>query len=241
MLTLEEAIQKRTSTRTFTDETPAAAIIDEVCRPYSCLRPLDAGVVGNGKVGTYGVIKGRPAYVAVIAGDEFRAGLEGERAVIEFTRRGLGTCWLGGTFNSRLAGKAVSVAAGERIVAVIAVGHPAPRRRVLESVMRLAVRSSSRKAVPSLIIAGVPAPQLARAMEAVSLAPSACNRQPWRFAFNTSGHIDVYGDPSDSFVKLDVGIAVAHFLMVRPDYRLAPSPGNHPKLTAITTLLPPDV
>lgn len=240
-MTIKEAIESRCSTRSFTDANPPREEIAALCSGHSCLRPVDPSLVGEGRVGSYGFISGHPDYVAVVAGDQFRAGIEGEKLVIELTRRGLGTCWLGATFNRKLVESVVKPGSDESIAAIIAIGYAAPKRRLLESMGRMVMRSSSRKKLEDLIIAGTPAPYLKDALEALRLAPSATNCQPWRLAFNPNGSIDVYGTPSDSFMKLDVGIGVANFLMMRPDYRTAPNNNSHPRLEPVITLLPSDV
>lgn len=236
-----QVIETRKSVRSFTDETPSADIL---CRcgaessPY--LKVVDAAAIGNGRVGTYGVISGRPAYVAVVCKDDeqVQAGIDGERMVLALTELGIGTCWLGGTFSRQRVTEAVAVPDGARCVTVIAAGYARQHRGLVERVMRTSVRADHRMCVSDFIIAGVAPRELDSALEAVRLAPSACNRQPWRFAFNLSGSIDVYGTPSDSFMKLDVGIALAHFLAVQPHYRMTENTHYIPKLTAITTLIP---
>lgn len=236
MLTIKEAIMQRRSTRTFTDRVPDASVIAEVCRGSKYLVPIAPITPGNGRVGTYGIIKGNPSYIAVVAGDEFHAGIEGERAVIELTRRGLATCWLGGTFNRKLVEKSTAIDKDSRIVAVIAVGYASESQSLVEHFMRMSVKASSRLPHDRIVIAGAVPDYLGEALEALRRAPSACNRQSWRLAFNPSGSIDVYGDPSDSFMKIDVGIAVSHFLMMRPDYRLTAPRNTHPKYVALATL-----
>lgn len=228
--------------RSFTDSTPSPDIL---CRcgaessPY--LRIIDPGTLGNGRIGSYGVISGRPAYVAVVCKDDelVQAGIDGERMVLALTGHGLGTCWLGGTFNRpRVLAAMPPLPDGVKCVAVIAVGYPKQHRGLVERVMRKAVRADHRMCVSDFIIAGAAPAYLAAALEAVRMAPSACNRQPWRFAFNPSGSIDVYGTPSDSFMTLDVGIALAHFLAVAPQYKLVGNDHPHPTLTPVATLIP---
>lgn len=235
------AIEWRESVRSFTSDTPS---LDELkacgagMSPY--LRVIAKSLEGE-KVGSYGIISGSPAYVAVVCRDDelLEAGMAGERMVIELSARGLGTCWLGGTFDRPAVVEALTpMAPGERCAAIIAVGHAAPRRRMVERVMRMAVRSSKRRCVSDFIIAGAAPERLGAALEAVRLAPSACNRQPWRFAFNPAGSIDVYGTPSDRFMMLDVGIALAHFLAVEPGYRIEPNHHPHPTLVPVATLVP---
>lgn len=234
MLSIPEAISKRTSTRTFTQQQPPEGLLDELCAGSDTLTVLDQATLGEGRIGSYGIIRGKPRYVAVAGTDLFKGGMEGERLVIELTRRGLATCWISGTFNRSLADRA----AGRDTVAVIAAGYAAPRASLVEKMMRSAVHARWRLPMTDIIIAGVEPPFLIDALEALRLAPSACNRQPWRLAFNPSGTIDVYGDPKDSLMLLDCGIALSHFLMLRPDYRITSNRNAHPELKPIATLTP---
>lgn len=243
MLTLSGAIESRRSTRTFTGATPGEDILRECgagILPHIFLLP--AGTLRHGKVGTYGIIKGMPAYVAVVhrrddTPDTLAAGIDGERFVLECTRRGLGTCWLGGTFNRSDVRRALpDLGPGDTIAAVIATGTPADSPRLLDRLMRKAARSDSRRPLADIVIAGDVPPSLTKALEAVRLAPSVTNRQPWRLAFNRDGSIDIYGDPRDSFMTLDTGIALSHFLALAPGYTICPPRSTHPRLTPIAHL-----
>lgn len=243
MLTLTQAIETRRSTRTFTGPAPDEALL-RLCGAGAGTHvlPLPAGTLRHGKVGTYGIIKGSPAYVAVVhraddTADTLRAGIEGERFVLECTRLGLGTCWLGGTFNRTDVRRALpGLPDGHTVAAVIAVGTPASSPRLLDRLMRKVARSDNRRPLADIIIAGEAPAALTKALEALRLAPSAANRQPWRLAFNRDGSIDVYGDPRDSFMTLDTGIALAHFLALAPAFTLLPPRSTHPTLTPLAHL-----
>lgn len=243
MLTLPQAIESRRSTRTFAGPVPADTLLRECGAgrlPHVLLMP--GGTLRHGKVGTYGIIKGTPAYVAVVhrsgdTADTLAAGIDGERFVLESTRRGLGTCWLGGTFNRADVRRALPcLRPDDTIAAVIAAGTPADRPRLLDRLMRKAVRADRRRPLDKIVIAGEIPPELVKAIEAARLAPSAANRQPWRFAFNPDGSIDIYGDPADSFMTLDTGIALSHFLALTPGYTVRPPRSTHPTLTPLAHL-----
>ncbi len=235
-MTLREAIAIRCSTRAFAGERPSHSFLAELCKDSELLAPIDIDSLGGGRVGTYGIIQGRPAYVAVSAADRLQAGIDGERLVLELTRQGYDTCWLGASYDGRLVERATSWDATDTI-AVIAVGKRAKRRSMIERVMSAAVGARKRKPLDQLILSGSPSGEIAEALEAARLAPSACNRQPWRFVVHPSGEIDVFGTPSDSFMLLDVGIAIAHIFAVCPDYKLSPCTARFPNLTPIATLI----
>ena len=52
-----------------------------------------------------------------------------ERAVLAATDLGLGTCWLGGTFNKSSFARKIDIAEGEVMPAVIAMGYPTETSR----------------------------------------------------------------------------------------------------------------
>ena len=58
-----DTILARCSVRSFTDETPSIDLLRELCADSPYLRPVDPAIIGSERVGTYGVITGRPAYV----------------------------------------------------------------------------------------------------------------------------------------------------------------------------------
>lgn len=242
MLTLTEAIEARRSVRSFAGATPGADSLPPIPpneTHMALLRPTD---LADSRIGTYGIIKGAPAYVAVMYdktddADALAAGMAGERFVLECVRRGLGTCWLGGTFNRAKVARSLGASNAARVQAVIAVGEPAAKRSVMERVMRHVAASDKRKPLSQLIIAGDVPAALTKALDAVRLAPSAMNRQPWRFAFNGNGSVDVYADPADSFMALDTGIALCHFLLFAPGYRVEPPRHPHPLLKPLASLI----
>ncbi|MGN0222861.1 MAG: nitroreductase family protein [Muribaculaceae bacterium] len=231
-----DTILARCSVRSFTDETPSADLLRELCADSPYLAVVDPAIIGSERVGTYGVITGRPAYVAAV-GDPLQAGIAGEKLVIELTRRGFGTCWLGATFSRAVANKALQLSDNKDIIAAIAIGTATKMRRPIDWIMHVGARGGSRKPMAKLILDGQPADNLAEAVEAMRWAPSAYNRQPWRFAFRPDGAIEVHGLAGD-YLLLDCGIAIAHFLLLKPDYELSAPPAPRPDLTPIATLQP---
>lgn len=241
MLTLLQAIEARRSVRTFTQQTPDAGLLAE-CGAGAGRLHLYTPAPGS-RLGTYGVISGAPAYVAVLCEpgsvqDSFEAGRDGERFVLQCVRRGLGTVWLGGTFDRLAVASSLPEGDSRTVAAVIAVGYPAGRRRLVERIMQGAARSASRLPVEQLIVAGRPDAVISRGIAAARLAPSALNAQPWRFAVNLDRSVDLYGGGRDKFLALDCGIAAEHFLIAAPSYTLAPPRHPAPRLEALASLNP---
>lgn len=187
-------------------------------------------------LGTYGVVSGARAFMvgAVAAGpmDMEDFGYVFEAAVLAATGLGLNTCWLGASFNRSSFARAIRLRGEEVLPAVSPVGYAAERMTVTDATTRYLARSARRKEWGELFFDGgwgralspEAAGVYAQALEAVRLAPSASNRQPWRIVkrpgqdafdlflrrtpfYNTK----VINVPGGDLQRLDMGIAMRHF------------------------------
>jgi nitroreductase len=144
------------------------------------------------------------------------AGYVGEAAVLEATRLGLGTCWIGGGFRKRKTADLVELAPGERVYTVIALGSAPEDWTTGERVTAAAAGADRRmplvEIAPSIETELWPAWALA-GIELARLAPSARNRQPWRFRLEGEDVIVSYEGRETAYVskRLDCGIAMLHF------------------------------
>ena len=224
-----EAVAVRRSRRTFDDSAVDDSLLDAVAQICDQFRPYpDARVelvrspqvdIFRGAIGPYGKVSGATHLLVFIAGAgpfaQQRLGYTGEGCVLEATRLGLETCWVGGFFDHRKVGRIVSLRAEERVFAVSPVGHAAATRSATERAMEGMAGSHKRKALESLVD-GSPSewPEWAQAAVACArLAPSATNRQPWRFAF-ADGSLVLSMNRSPELPRvtkrLDCGIAMLH-------------------------------
>ena len=140
-----------------------------------------------------------------------KLGFFGELIVLEATGLGLGTCWVGGTFNRDA--EIFSVASGEALALIITIGNvPAgqtPRERMI---YRVAHRRA--KPIGQLYSADRKPPKwFMRGVRAASLAPSALGKQPVKFIYRDEiASAEVPAENTMQFV--DLGIAKAHFAIV---------------------------
>jgi nitroreductase len=168
----------------------------------------------RGLLGRYGA----PAFAVMIGkasdpGAPVRVGYTGEALILEATAIGLGTCWVGGMFRDEEARKSVSLAAGERIFALTPLGVGARDFSLKEKLYIRGAGSRKRKAKEDLIEGTSPRPWQDAAVAAARLAPSARNRQPWRFILGPDSITVVRGDGPDGDrcpKSLDCGIAMLH-------------------------------
>ncbi len=156
------------------------------------------------RLGTYGFIKGATGF---IVGAVQRAphdledyGYLLEEIVLFATGIGLGTCWLGGTFTrSTFVRRFGGLGRHETMPAVLSVGHIGDDGRG-----RIREREEGGRRLPAgeLFFEGrygqpLPVASAGRyvaALEAVRMAPSATNKQPWRIVHDGVGDASRGGD-----------------------------------------------
>ncbi|MCX6565302.1 MAG: nitroreductase family protein [Candidatus Aminicenantes bacterium] len=172
----------------------------------------------RGVIGSYGRISGAPAFAVMIGTSSSPAaaafvGYTGEGLILEATALGLGTCWVSGMFRRSEVEKRVVLSGFERVFAVTPLGLGERDFSFKEKLYVRAAGSKKRKVLDEMTQGTSPLPWQKKALEAARAAPSAGNRQPWRFAL-TPGSITVRWDSGRNGVRypksLDCGIAMLH-------------------------------
>jgi nitroreductase len=96
---------------------------------FAVTSSLDGLAGRGGRIGTYGVIKGAASFiVGVVEAGDFACvdyGYCMEGLILEATRLGLGTCWVGGVFDRGLVKKALGAGKAEFCPAISPLGIPA--------------------------------------------------------------------------------------------------------------------
>jgi len=179
-----------------------------------------ADLVLKGAVGNYGKVKGARAFIALVGNMESvhaqeRAGYTGEGIVLEAVAMGLDTCWVGGLFRQDLAASLADIHDREQVLAVIPVGHALQDWSLEERLMTGFGRTHKRKPPEALLQdrEGHVSSWLEAAIEAARLAPSAVNRQPWRFRASDEALTVSLDDTKLLHTiskRLDCGIAMLH-------------------------------
>ena len=162
-----------------------------------------------------------------------------EKIVLFAESLGVGTTWIAGTMNRSAFEKALELSEGEVMPCVSPLGYPAKKMSLRESMMRKGIKADSRFRFEDLFFAGsfetplseAAAGNLRDALEAVRLAPSAVNKQPWRILVDQdSVHFYKYcsrgfiSDAGWDIQKIDMGIALCHFELVASESGVAVSP-----------------
>lgn len=235
-----ETIKKRCSVRTYQDKELEPDVremlqsyMDNLENPFGMQVKkyiIDKKLASEGeKLGTYGVIKGASTFMGISVPDKdlahVAAGYEFENLILEATALGLGTVWLAATFNREGFASAMGVPKDELFPAISPIGYPAAKRSLTESLMRTAMRSSSRKEWNTLFyLDNFQTPlhkdesgDYAEPLEMLRLAPSDKNTQPWRVlkASNSYHFFVTYKSGisrgEEIIKRVDAGIALSHF------------------------------
>jgi len=177
-------------------------------------------------IGSYGLITGASSY-AIITGktskDNFKAnihaGVVGEGLILEATSLGLNTCWMGGFFDRKEVQSEVEIEEDEEILAITPLGNAKDSLTITERLAKLASGSRKRKSLSELCdedFSDKTKRWMKRAVKLARLAPSAMNRQPWRFGTNGEELIfrsAIQKNKQSVSPYLDCGIALLHLLV----------------------------
>lgn len=188
------------------------------------------------------VLSGETLFVAGITAKvpyaDVAFGYSFEKLVLYAWSLGIGTTWIGGTMKRELFERAAGLSAGEMMPCVSPLGYPADKRSIRETIMRRGVGADSRMPVEKIFFDGVwgkglpPERQekIADLIEMVRWAPSAVNRQPWRivvsdgcFHFYEKRDKGYIGEKTGDLQKIDVGIALCHFVAGMEERGAAPA------------------
>ena len=248
---ITQIIKQRISARTYTQRpleandaatlaeflasNPSGAFQSKLRFQLFAAKPGDADAL-NG-LGTYGQIK-HPAGFIIGAMDASAKNLEDfgyatEQIVLQATDIGVGTCWLGGSFQQSHFAKAMRCASDETVPAAISIGYPADKLSWRDRLIHVMIDTKKRFPWEQLFfldsfqtpLTQTQAGQYAVPLEMVRLAPSAGNFQPWRIvkaAQENMCHFYLTRKPGYNrsekkhfkmadLQRIDLGIAMCHF------------------------------
>jgi nitroreductase len=231
-MSVVELIKERKSVRSYAGKPLGTELISSIREYVNQLNPpfgakarieIASTQVGNQpvKLGTYGVISGAADFLVLIneggVMSDVGAGYMFEQVVLYCTELGLGTCWLGGTINRKDFMEQVKLKQEESIAIISPVGFRREKRRLVDTMMRVAAGSDNRKPFGSLFFKenfDVPLDEKAvdrykTPLEMVRLAPSASNKQPWRVVLKDE--IFHFYHRVGRFSANDIGIALCNF------------------------------
>ena len=190
---------------------------------------LDPGDLKN--LGTYGMITGAKYFIAGTDKCDSKKdhclvdfGYVFEKIILFITDLGLGTCWLGGTFNKKGFSEKIILKQDEVIPAVSPFGIISKKKNIKSSIIRKLAGSKNRKQWDKLFFNNSFLNPLDESdsgsyqvpLEMVRLAPSASNKQPWRIIMENKNilHFFIKRSRIPGYLNMqyiDIGISLCHF------------------------------
>ena len=225
MNTLRKAIKIRRSRRKYLPEplkVCVAAKLQVIIEEYNSRENLDMRlIIDNGEPfggfrSNYGLFAGVRNYIALIGNRNDAVNLEklgyyGQLLVLHATTLGLGTCWVGASFDHEFYPFDLDENKGESIVCVITIGNVSQDYSAIEKYVRKATHRK-RKTIDQMYISDGPVPAwFLSGMEAVRPAPSAVNRKSVMFTYKDNTVTASVRDINAIGAALDLGIAKLHF------------------------------
>ena len=208
-MTIEEAIDARHSVRQYKD-TPLSdehiialrSKMEQINRDRGLHLQLIIGEpkAFSGLLARYIKFSGAVNYMALVGRKtdnlKEKLGYEGEKLVLMAQQMGLNTCWVAGSFSKN---KAVQVGKDEKFVAVIAIGYGENQGKPHVS-----------KPVEEVAALAYTSDWFQKGVECAMLAPSAMNKQNFKFAQMADGKV-MATEGHGAYAGLDLGIAKLHF------------------------------
>lgn len=209
---IKEAVRARHSVRQFKEtaiEESAAKELEEVIKECNDQSGLNIQLVLNDPecfdtfLAHYGKFTNANNYIALVGNKDIpdldeKAGYYGQKIVLKAQMLGLNTCWVAGTYGK---GKCkADMAAGEKIVCVIAIGYgenEGTKHKSKPLAKLCAVREEN---MPAWFRDG---------MKAAMMAPTAVNQQ--KFYVDIDGEEAVITAKKGPLTKIDLGIVKYNF------------------------------
>ena len=162
---------------------------------------------------SYGMFSGVRNMIALVGPGDLpnfkeRCGYYGQKVLLGATTLGLGTCWVCGTYDRSKV--PCQMKKGDVLCGVIVVGPVAPQPGTKEKLIRGALHRNHKSAAELSRGMGDAPDWFQSGINAVVRAPSAMNRQAYRFTYS-NGTVTVQQTEHTTYSDVDLGIAKLQF------------------------------
>ena len=238
---LAEAVFQRRSVRSFQlkkpDERAVAALRSEISYATSRDAAIHFQLFLNdpshfeGFTAGYGMFRNARHYVACVVDTSYedcmqRAGYWAEKVALRAVSKGLGTCFVSGTYKSDSVAAQLRVT--WRIPFILLVGYESDRRNTLMARMMKGLAGSARRPSAASVLSSDSMsyeevlkqwPELQKPLEAVAAAPSSMNRHPARICIQPGDTPDmprITAKVNKEYAQsdIDLGIALCNWQIV---------------------------
>lgn len=229
---LYDNIFKRVSTRDFSNHEIEDTVFNKIKIKAEEINKVDSNFkiivvpeaddsIYKGIIGSYGKIKGAPAYAVFIGKKNDKeimqkVGYLGEMFILDILSDNISTCWLSGTINRDNISKNINLEDDFEIYAITPLGYASDSNNAAHTLIKMMLNSSNRKDIKEITNLGevdAKTEWMSTISEAVRRGPSARNLQPWYLEFKEEQVIlksSIDSSINGSKVGIDIGIAKLH-------------------------------
>ena len=220
-----EAISKRTSRRTYDGRTIEQEKIDKLKKVINEVNEkskLNIKLLDNaesflkGFKASYGMISGVNTVIALVGSSKDKdlkekVGYYGEFILLEAVSLGLGTCWVGGSYNRKKCIEALELSNNEELVCIIVLGNVNKNKSLKEKIIgRIGTKKPSFDEL--LLECDVNTPNWVKSgIEEAMLAPTAKNLKTVGYSYRKGELSSFIIDKKSNYEEIDIGISMAHF------------------------------
>ena len=227
-------LRSRRSVRAYTSQSLEKSVVDAIKAEITMINTVEAGMrfqlilddpaPFDGFRNSYGLLRNVRNYIACVIEPSYpdtyqRCGYCAQQLVTLAVSLGLGTCYVGGSYNADLT--SAQLRAGEKIPFLIALGYEDKGKETLIAKVGKSLTHISKKRPADILTSDVSIsenanrPLLYTGLEAMLCAPSSMNRQPVRVEYRQGEILAKVGSGSNSDL-IDLGIALFNFQAVYP-------------------------
>lgn len=183
------------------------------------------------KIGTYGVIRNPAGYVVGMTKNDkahlVDFGYTFEVFMLQLLSLGIGTCWLGGTFDRKMLSAKFEKNSSYIIPAITPIGYHDEKPSIIEKTMRRFANSDNKFDFETICFKDDFKTPLSKneagnyeiPLEMIRVGPSASNKQPWRMVVDQDANVHFFIKHTPNYSNklhfdmqfLDIGIGMAHF------------------------------
>lgn len=221
-MTNKDAIEIRKSRRKYLATpiaTPIIGKLEQLIEEYNKKENLniqlilDNSEVFNSFKKSYGILTGVQHYIALVGKQsdndrKEKLGYYGELLTLAATKEGLGTCWVGLTFDKEAC--VCNVNSDETFECIIAIGNIESNLSLKENLIQKASHLKSKTANDLYRSDTTPPNHFLEGIRLVQKAPSGQNKLPIMFQY-LNGHTSASITNTTGYEHIDLGIAKLHF------------------------------
>lgn len=172
----------------------------------------------TGIIGSYGRVQNARSCAVFVGKKDVKDTLQelgyyGELFILDLLSDNIGTCWISGTFNKANVLKNLNLTDDYEIYAITPLGIPAESETGARALVKTLLKSKKRKdisEISNLDSLEITEDWMKTVTEAVRVAPSAMNVQPWYLIFSQNQIILRNEKGSSGKFDIDIGIAKSH-------------------------------